>query len=48
VLAIIGFLVIGDQPKVGDSSTDIASFYTDHRSRVLTAMAASAWSRPWP
>lgn len=38
VLAVIGFLVIGDQPKVGDSSTDIASFYTDHRGRVLTAM----------
>jgi hypothetical protein len=38
VLAVIGFLVIGDQPKVGDSSTDIASFYTDHRSRVLTAI----------
>ena len=38
VLAVTGFLVIGDQPKVGDSSGDIASFYTDHRSRVLTAM----------
>ena len=38
VLVVIGFLVIGDQPKVGDSSTDIASFYTDHRSRVLTAV----------
>ena len=38
VLAVIGFLVIGDQPKVGDSSGDIASFYTDHRSRILSAM----------
>jgi hypothetical protein len=38
VLMVIGILVIGEQPKVGDSSTDIASFYTDHRSRVLTAV----------
>ena len=38
VLALSAFLVIGNQPKVGDSSTDIASFYTDHRSRVLTGI----------
>ena len=44
VLAVIGFLVIGDQPKVGDSSGDIASFYTDHRSRILSAMVIFGFS----
>jgi hypothetical protein len=37
VTLIIGFIVMGNPPKVNDASDDIVSFFTDHRGRILAA-----------
>jgi hypothetical protein len=38
VLLIAAFIIYGNGPKVNDSAGTIASFYTDHRGRILTAL----------
>ena len=38
VLFVVGLIVLGDQPGLGESAADKAAFYTDHRGRILTAM----------
>src|SRR5215218_2439769 len=39
VLYIVAFLIYGDQPKIGASTSDIVSFYDGDRGRILTAIA---------
>lgn len=39
VLFIVGFLIYGDQPKIGASTSDIVSFYDGDRGRILTGIA---------
>lgn len=36
-LLIVGFIIFGDGPKVDASGSEVASFYSDHAGRVLTA-----------
>jgi hypothetical protein len=36
-LLIVGFVIFGDGPKVDASGSEVASFYSDHGGRVLTA-----------
>jgi hypothetical protein len=38
VLLIVGFLLFGDAPKVDASGSEVATFYSDHSGRVLTAV----------
>lgn len=35
VLFVVGFLVVGDQPGIGDPAADIAGYFEDDRGRVL-------------
>lgn len=38
VLLFVGFLLFGDAPKVDASGSEVAAFYDDHSSRILTAV----------
>jgi hypothetical protein len=38
VLLIVGFILFGDAPKVDASGSEVATFYSDHSGRILTAV----------
>ena len=38
VLLIVGFMLFGDAPKVDASGSEVATFYSDHSGRILTAV----------
>jgi hypothetical protein len=38
VFLIVGFMLFGDAPKVDASGSDVATFYSDHSGRILTAV----------
>jgi hypothetical protein len=44
VLALIGFLIFGEAPKLEDSAEDVASFYRDNGGGVLTGLTIFAFS----
>jgi hypothetical protein len=38
VIAFLPFLVVGESPALGDSAEEVAEYFTDNRSAVLTAV----------
>ena len=44
VVVVVAFLIFGDQPKVDDSASSVASFYGDHHSRIAWASALFLFS----
>jgi len=44
VLALIGFMVYGEAPKLEDSAEEVASFYRDDGGRVLTGLTIFCFS----
>jgi hypothetical protein len=44
VVVLIAFFTFGDQPKVGDSGSEIVSFYDGDRGRILTSLVIFALS----